>query len=45
MREGDLIILLGAGSSVEAGIPASSEMVTKVESLLQHDQHWKPYHA
>jgi hypothetical protein len=43
MREGDLIVLLGAGSSVEAGIPHSSEMVNKVEGLLQRDEAWKRY--
>jgi hypothetical protein len=45
MREGDLIILVGAGTSVEAGIPASRDMVTKVEDLLQTNENWKPYYA
>ncbi len=45
MREGDLITLLGAGCSVEAGIPASSQMVTSVEKLLQADDGWKPHSA
>jgi hypothetical protein len=43
MREGDLIILLGAGCSVEAGIPASSKMVTYVEELLQENPKWKSH--
>jgi hypothetical protein len=43
MREGDLIVLLGAGTSVEAGIPHSIEMVNRVEELLQRDDAWKRY--
>jgi hypothetical protein len=43
VREGDLIVLLGAGASVEAGIPHSNEMVNRVEELLQKDESWKPY--
>jgi hypothetical protein len=43
MREGDLVVLLGAGTSVEAGIPHSNEMVNKVEGLLQRDEAWKRY--
>lgn len=43
MREGDLVVLLGAGTSVEAGIPHSTEMVRKVEELLGTDETWKPY--
>jgi hypothetical protein len=45
MREGDLIVLLGAGTSVEAGIPHSGEMVNQVEGLLQRDETWKRYLA
>lgn len=43
MREGELIILLGAGTSVEAGIPASRQMIAEVETLLDSDQTWKSY--
>jgi hypothetical protein len=43
MREGELIILLGAGTSVEAGIPASRQMIAEVEKSLGSDQKWKPY--
>jgi hypothetical protein len=43
MREGDLIVLLGAGTSVEAGIPHSNNMVEKVEGLLQREEGWKQY--
>jgi hypothetical protein len=45
MREGDLIILVGAGTSVEAGIPASRDMVTKVEDLLQTNETWKHFYS
>jgi hypothetical protein len=43
MREGDLIVLLGAGTSVEAGIPHSNEMVNRVEELLLRDEGWRRY--
>jgi hypothetical protein len=43
MREGELVILLGAGTSVDAGIPASGQMITKLETLLDTDHNWKPY--
>jgi len=43
MREGELIILLGAGASVDAGIPASGQMITKLEGLLESDESWKSY--
>jgi hypothetical protein len=43
MREGELIILLGAGASVDAGIPASGQMITKLEGLLESDESWKGY--
>jgi hypothetical protein len=42
-RSSDIIFLLGAGASVEAGIPMSGEMVTKIEVLLQSNDDWKPY--
>jgi hypothetical protein len=37
----EIVVLLGAGASVEAGIPASAQMIMKVEGLL-HDK-WKGY--
>jgi hypothetical protein len=39
----DIIFLLGAGASVEADIPASGQMIEKIQFLLQHDEHWKLY--
>lgn len=42
-RSNDIVFLLGAGASVEAGIPASATMIDEIESLmLSHDQ-WKPF--
>jgi hypothetical protein len=43
MREGELIILLGAGTSVEAGIPASRQMIAEVESLLDSHSTWRSF--
>lgn len=39
----NLTFLLGAGASVEAGIPVSSQMVTDIENLITEDPDWKPY--
>lgn len=41
----DIMILLGAGASAEAGIPVSSEMIDKVENNLHDRNEWKQYHA
>jgi len=41
----DIIFLLGAGASVEAQIPASGEMIDKIEHLLKTDEKWKTYRA
>ena len=37
-----LLFLLGAGASYDAGIPISSQMVTRIEELLEKDD-WKTY--
>lgn len=42
-RSRDLLILLGAGASAEAGIPTSAAMTTQIEELLKHDEEWKPF--
>ena len=39
----DIIFLLGAGASVEAGIPASGMMVDQIEALLSDAEDWKPF--
>lgn len=43
IRENNIIFLLGAGCSKHAGIPISSEMVTRVQELLNTDSEWKKY--
>lgn len=39
----NIIFLLGAGASADAGIPISNKMVGKIEYLLENDADWKPY--
>ena len=36
----EIILLLGAGASVEAGIPDSNSMVQRIESLVSEDERW-----
>ena len=36
-KNNEIIVLLGAGASVEAGIPDSNEMVHKIEHLVSND--------
>jgi hypothetical protein len=43
-RSTDIVFLLGAGASVEAGIPMSATMIDKIESLLKEHGDWKPFH-
>lgn len=45
MREGELVILLGAGTSVDAGIPASGQMITELEGLLETNPAWMLYRS
>lgn len=40
-KRDEIILLIGAGASVESGIPDSNEMVRKVEDLIQNDDDWK----
>lgn len=42
-RSTDIIFLLGAGASIEAGIPASATMIDKIENLLHNNDTWKNY--
>jgi hypothetical protein len=39
----NLLFLLGAGASADAGIPISNQMVSKIEGLLNSDPAWTPY--
>ena len=38
-----ILFLLGAGASVEAGIPISNQMVKRIEELIISHNDWKPY--
>jgi len=38
-----LLFLLGAGASVDAGIPISNHMVNEIEKLIVDHEEWKPY--
>lgn len=38
-----ILFLLGAGASVDAGIPISNQMVNKIEELIINHNDWKPY--
>src|SRR5581483_5068230 len=40
-RYRDIIFLLGAGASAEAGIPTSAEMIDRIQTLLAND--WKGF--
>jgi len=42
-RSKDIIFLLGAGASAEAGIPTSGNMIDKIEDLLKTHDGWKQY--
>ena len=42
-RDNEIIVLLGAGSSADAGIPVSTTMIDKLESLLKTDLAWKTH--
>ena len=37
----EVILLLGAGASVEAGIPDSTKMVQKIEELVSESEEWQ----
>ena len=42
-RSKDIILLLGAGASAEAGIPTSSAMIDQIENLIKKQDEWKAY--
>jgi hypothetical protein len=43
VRSTDIVFLLGAGASVEAGIPASATMIDEIEKLLVRNDDWKQF--
>jgi hypothetical protein len=42
-KQDDIVILLGAGASADAGIPTSAEMILKIEAKLSSDADWQPF--
>jgi hypothetical protein len=42
-KQDDIVVLLGAGASADAGIPTSAEMILKIESKLNTDTEWRPF--
>jgi len=42
-RAKDIIFLLGAGASAEAGIPPSAAMISRLEEKLHSDKDWEPF--
>lgn len=43
IQENNVLFLLGAGCSKEAGIKIASDMVTDVERMVREDETWKKY--
>jgi len=43
VKKDDVIFLLGAGCSVDAGIPTVNQMVHEIESKLIHTDEWEKY--
>jgi hypothetical protein len=43
-KEKEIIMILGAGASVEAGIPHSAKMIEELENLVRTDDEWKILH-
>ncbi|HOQ33356.1 MAG TPA: hypothetical protein PLA12_12715 [Candidatus Hydrogenedens sp.] len=43
IKENDIIILIGAGCSKEAGIPTSLDMIKEIEHLIIEEDDWKKY--
>src|SRR5208337_484495 len=42
-RSNDIMFLLGAGASADAGIPISARMIGEIEQLLKSDPEWRPF--
>ena len=40
-REDEIIILIGAGCSADAGIPTSEKMINELETLLKDNRGWQ----
>lgn len=44
-KKDEIVILVGAGASVDAKMPDSTTMVRKVEDLIEQDKDWKQYRS
>lgn len=44
LRENDVIFFVGAGCSVEAGIPHTKQMIAEIERKVKDDHDWQSYH-
>lgn len=42
-REDEIIILIGAGCSADAGIPTSEKMINELENLLKDNRRWQEF--
>src|SRR5438477_10769692 len=42
-RAKDIIFLLGAGASAEAGIPPSADMIKRLEARLHEEDEWRRF--
>jgi len=42
-RSDDIVFLIGAGCSADAGIPVSNKMRQDLEQLLQTNREWQQY--
>jgi hypothetical protein len=43
-KRDDIIVLLGAGASIQAGIPHSAKMIEEVEELVGRNGEWSDFH-
>ena len=42
-KQDEIVILIGAGASVQAKMPDSSTMIRKVEDLIENDGNWSKF--
>ncbi|MGC9142268.1 MAG: hypothetical protein ACP5IN_08000, partial [Caldimicrobium sp.] len=43
IKKDEIIFLFGAGVSADAGIPTSSQMINKLEKLINHNNDWSKF--
>lgn len=44
-KQNEIIILIGAGASIEANMPDSTSMLRRVETLIDKDRKWSEYRS